>query len=285
MSGPLPYLDPELSLLWRAPNTLQVGLDPSRAVALAGASASLPAGLRSRHSAARSPEVARALTLLDAAALLTPEDPRHRWSMSWVQVVGRGLAAHEVVEGLRSAGVGRVTQDEEPSVPGPDLVVVIPDHGRGMAYGNALARAGCDHLWAHLRDGRFVVGPLVVPGGTSCLRCHDLHRTDADPAWPTLAVAWEAQEPGRPSPAAISLLASTAVRQALTWLRGARPASVDATLEEEPDGLVLRMAWPVHPSCGCGWSREHSDVSPTGQPSPRRAVDRPTSSGRRTPST
>ena len=33
-----------------------------------------------------------------------------------------------------------------------------------------------------------VVGPLVIPGLTSCLRCADLHRRDRDPAWHALAV-------------------------------------------------------------------------------------------------
>lgn len=285
MSEPPPHLDPELSLLWRAPGTLQVGLDPSRAVALAGASPQLPAGLRSPGGAASTPELARALRLLDAAALLTREDPLRRWSLSWVQVVGHGPQAHEVVEGLRSAGVGRVTQHDEPCVPGPDLVVVAPEQGRGMGHSDGLARAGCDHLWAHLRDGRVVVGPLVVPGGTSCLRCHDLHRTDADPAWPTLALTWETTKPARPSHAAVSLLAATTVRQALTWLRGARPASMEATLEEQPDGQVHRVAWPVHAGCGCGWSREHGSSQPKVSTSQGGAVDRPPRSGRRTPST
>ena len=43
------------------------------------------------------------------------------------------------------------------------------------------------HLVATVRGETGVVGPLVVPGVTSCLRCADLHRRDADPRWPRLA--------------------------------------------------------------------------------------------------
>jgi hypothetical protein len=47
------------------------------------------------------------------------------------------------------------------------------------------------------------------------------------------------------------------VRQALVWLRGTRPATLDATIEEQPDGQLVRVVWSVHPDCGCGWGRDH----------------------------
>ena len=43
------------------------------------------------------------------------------------------------------------------------------------------------HLPVRLRDGAGLVGPLVIPGVTSCLRCADLHRSDRDAAWPAVA--------------------------------------------------------------------------------------------------
>ena len=38
-----------------------------------------------------------------------------------------------------------------------------------------------------VRDGTGLVGPLVIPGVTSCLECADLHRRDRDAAWPAVA--------------------------------------------------------------------------------------------------
>lgn len=43
------------------------------------------------------------------------------------------------------------------------------------------------HLPVRVRDGTGMVGPLVVPGVTSCLGCADLHRSDRDAAWPAIA--------------------------------------------------------------------------------------------------
>ena len=43
------------------------------------------------------------------------------------------------------------------------------------------------HLAVRVRDGTGLVGPLVIPGVTSCLGCADLHRRDRDAAWPAVA--------------------------------------------------------------------------------------------------
>ena len=46
---------------------------------------------------------------------------------------------------------------------------------------------GVAHLPVRVRDGTGLVGPLVIPGVTSCLGCADLHRRDRDAAWPAVA--------------------------------------------------------------------------------------------------
>ena len=271
-AGPA-HLDPYLSMLWRGPATLQVGLDPDRAVALDGVSAGLPEllGLLSEPSSAQiatehsrlvglDAELARAQALLSAARLLSTIDPQVAVSSAWVEVVGSGPVAAQVVGSLRATGVGRCSVADEPTAGTPDLVVVAPDRGRGLSHADRLVGSGTPHLWAHLRDGRAVVGPLVVPGRTCCLRCLDLHRCDTDPAWPSLALAWEhapALSPTRPT---VHLIAGVAVRQALRWLGGEPATVVDATLEEQPGGEVLRRPWAVHPACGCGWSPDAAEA-------------------------
>jgi hypothetical protein len=100
-----------------------------------------------------------------------------------------------------------------------------------------------------------VVGPLVVPGVTSCLRCGDLHRVDADPRWPHLAAQLTAADPP-PSGATVTCLltVATAALQALAYLDGsAAPATLGATVELRPPDLRPRVRrWPAHPACGCG---------------------------------
>jgi bacteriocin biosynthesis cyclodehydratase domain-containing protein len=119
------------------------------------------------------------------------------------------------------------------------------------------------HLVAALRGRTGVVGPLVVPGVTSCLRCADLHRRDADPRWPHLAAQLTASEPP-PSGATVTCLltAATAAVQVLAYLDGgAAPAAVEATIELRPPDLTPRVRrWPAHPACGCGAPPEDGTV-------------------------
>lgn len=135
-----------------------------------------------------------------------------------------------------------------------DLVVLA----RPWAASDPLAAAELDpqapHLVATVRGDVGVVGPLVVPGTTSCLRCADLHRRDTDPRWPRLAAQLTAAEPP-PSGATVTCLVTvaTAALQVLSYLDGAAaPVTLGATVELRPPDLRPRLRrWPPHPACGC----------------------------------
>ena len=103
-----------------------------------------------------------------------------------------------------------------------------------------------------------MVGPLVVPGLTSCLRCADLHRRDRDPQWSVLATQLALPRRHGPSTDVVvaTITAGVAALQALAFLDGADPAAVDGTLEVRlPDWRVRRRSWSPHPSCDCGLAR------------------------------
>ncbi|MDT0277651.1 ThiF family adenylyltransferase [Blastococcus goldschmidtiae] len=136
----------------------------------------------------------------------------------------------------------------------PDLVVLARPWAASDPTAAGWSRAGVPHLVATVRGATGVVGPLVVPGVTSCLRCADLHRRDADPRWPYLAAQLTAAEPP-PSGATVTCLltAVTAAVQVLAYLDGtAAPIVLDATLELAPPDLVPGVRrWTTHPQCGC----------------------------------
>ncbi|WP_170977729.1 ThiF family adenylyltransferase, partial [Blastococcus sp. CCUG 61487] len=136
----------------------------------------------------------------------------------------------------------------------PDLVVLARPWAASDPTSTDWSREGIPHLVATVRGATGVVGPLVVPGVTSCLRCGDLHRRDADPRWPELAAQLTAGEPP-PSGATVTCLltAATAAVQALAYLDGsAAPVTLEATLEIAPPDLVPRLRrWTAHPECGC----------------------------------
>lgn len=136
-----------------------------------------------------------------------------------------------------------------------DLVVLARPWASSDPLVAGYHRAGQPHLVATVRGQTGVVGPLVVPGQTGCLRCGDLHRRDADPGWPELAAQLTAADPP-PSGSTVTCLltAVTAAVQVLAYLDGdAAPVTLDATVELRPPDLLPRLRrWPPHPSCACG---------------------------------
>lgn len=137
----------------------------------------------------------------------------------------------------------------------PDLVIIADDGPVDPEVRTALHRRGCPHLVASAGPDRGVVGPLVIPGLTSCLRCADRHRADRDLAWTALAVQLAMpQRPAAPSDVGLAtIVASVAALQALSLLDGDEPATVEGTLELQlPDWRIRRRSWTPHADCSCG---------------------------------
>jgi bacteriocin biosynthesis cyclodehydratase domain-containing protein len=177
--------------------------------------------------------------------------------------VGTGLTdadrgrprAEAVAEAVRAVAPEVVT-GRPPARSTPDLVVLTDALLPEPVLLAALQAAGTAHLPVRLRDGAGVVGPLVLPGRTACLRCLELHRRAREPAWPGVAAQLVGRS-GRGDPACALATAALGTAQALAALDGLAgeggPVLLDATLEVEPRaGTLLRRPWPAHPDCGCG---------------------------------
>lgn len=136
----------------------------------------------------------------------------------------------------------------------PDLVVLAVDEPIEDDRRDALHAFGWTHLPVSVTSNAGVVGPLVIPGASSCLRCADLYRLDRDPAWNAIAV--QLATPRRPrdgsSVALASTIAGVAAAQALAFLDGEDPATIEGTLEvHSPDWRIRRRTRPHHPDCDC----------------------------------
>ncbi len=173
-----------------------------------------------------------------------------------------------------------------------DLAVVAPLGLSHPSLHEHLLRSSTPHLLAAVRETTGVVGPLVVPGVTACLRCLDLHRTDRDPAWPLLAAQLTTDGGVRATAACdvalATLVASMAALQVLAAIDGddaetrwspagrwTRLPTRDGTLELTlPDWRVRRRSWSAHPACGCQWSQSQwSQGGPADETSSRRPTD------------
>jgi hypothetical protein len=200
-------------------------------------------------------------TLLAAANVgrVTVQDSgevhRHDWAPGGLQSDDEGrrfqLAASDAI---RRAGV-KVDSTALGAGERADLVVLTGETPIEPEVRAQLHQLGAPHLIARIGSDEAIVGPLVLPGLTSCLRCADLTRLDRDPQWSALAVQL-ATTTRRPRPAEIGLCmfaAGLTVMQVLAYLDGEEPATLSASLElHPPDWRLRRRTWPQHAQCDCG---------------------------------
>lgn len=144
--------------------------------------------------------------------------------------------------------------DPETDLSKLDLVVVIGFGTVDPARMWRLISEQVPHLPIVWGEAGATIGPVVLPGRTPCLRCLDLHRRDADIAWPLVAAQLHANTDA--GFAEESLIANTAsaiaVGQILGIIDGRGPGNPGQAVEVNlPDGLPRVRDWAPHPDCGC----------------------------------
>jgi len=218
--------------------------------------ARIPGSLRWCPQPERDAAVRRFATALstyrDLDAAFAAMDGRER---TGVFVLGDGDLATRVRQALADAGLSIATEQHA-------ALAILADG----AHPDVPAHFDHDlqdlpHLPVGVLGSRASVGPLVVPGRTGCLRCAHLHRRDADPAWPLLAVQWAQAVRSMALPPVDPLLARLAADHAAlaarTWADAPdRPALwADHALEFRlPDLHARRVSRRPHPLCGCRWA-------------------------------
>ncbi|MDJ0395232.1 hypothetical protein QMK17_18045 [Rhodococcus sp. G-MC3] len=205
------------------------------------------------------------LSELDESGLLTeggdPSAPRPASSTSKVTVVhvlGRGPIADAVVSGAvpsstlvvhRSTSTRRQTAERESSQ--CHVVLLTDDMVPDPRVVTSLVRTRTPHLQVRLRDGRAAIGPFVLPGVSSCLRCADLVRCDLDPQWPHISAQLLGRV-GHASKPTVLAAAAVALAQVEAFIDGRRVPLADMTLEVDlRDHTMTRRTWGRHPLCDC----------------------------------
>lgn len=169
------------------------------------------------------------------------------------QDIGRPRRACAAAAVRRLRAVGELSRGRRP----PDVVVLADGAAWDPVLAFGLVGDRVPHLAVHGREASVVVGPLVLPGRTSCLRCADLYRAEREPCWPLLA-AQLASRPPAIELACAHVAAAMAVEQVLALLTGRgvgpdAPPVLGTTFEFDPLlGSLVRRRWPVHPRCDCG---------------------------------
>lgn len=287
-----PRYRPDQPVLWRRAGTVQVGTCIIEQVSSADVAWLI--GLDGRRTLAEvraacpGTSARRLLTAAEAAGAI--EDARLgsqalRWTPAEqrTRVLGDLVGASHVVRDPAEAislvdrrmsttiavrGTGVMADLLREVIPSCGMPVVESDHARLTVLadrGHPDASAGPstgELLGAHLPVRAYAavgsVGPLVVPGITACLHCHDLHRRDRDPDWPLIGVQW-AQCAERHTPVDSLLaheLAVACARLIRRWIDA--PEAVDdwsgqAYAFGPTAGDVSIEYRPAHPLCGCQW--------------------------------
>jgi bacteriocin biosynthesis cyclodehydratase domain-containing protein len=276
-------LDPAMPVLLRPDGAVQVGWDPRRAVLVRPPSgltaAELAALLRSMRSPTPITDLRRQaagggsvndddltdlVTQLVGAGVATQERRQSGGRAASIRVHGRGPLSDLLVEALRSSGA-RITHRSQPHATvtsgAVDLVILSDSLVADPRMVRDLHSRGVPHLPVRVRDGIGLVGPLVIPGVTSCLACADLHRSDRDAAWPAIAAQLRDHVgvADRATLLATAALALSQVNRVIAAVRGqgaqpdpGPPPALNATLEFDLNaGSIVARHWSRHPLCSC----------------------------------
>jgi len=272
-------LDPARPVLSRPDGVVQVGWDPRRAVlvrppsgltarALADLLRRLQAGatlaeLKRHADGVAADTIADLVSSLVDAGVVT-NTTRRRAREASIRIHGRGPLSDLLASALRCSGA-HITQSSRThaaAAKATDLAVLADFLVSDPRVVRDLHAAKVPHLPVRVRDGVGLVGPLVIPGVTSCLGCADLHRSDRDAAWPAVAAQLR-DTVGNADRATVLATAALALNQVDRVVRAVRrgdhvtrtsepPPTLDATLEFDVNvGSIVARRWSRHPRCTC----------------------------------
>lgn len=246
----LTRLDPDVPLLWRDGETLQIGLEGTLRIAASAPWVELLVGRMAagfRRSAfdvvahsvgAPRAEARMLLTRLEPLLVDDAPPPRSAWVESIDVLDAR--CEYRLRDALADEGValGVRTNAE-------DIGVVLLEGAAAALHFARYLRDDTAHLPVAMERGRTTVGPLVLPGESPCLSCRDGHERDRDADWPRM----HAQLIGRSAgPISLARIADAA-RLVARLLRS--DAEAGAFVEVNADGHRVWRSATFHEECRC----------------------------------
>ena len=295
-------LNPLYPLVWRTPDTIQLGIDspvaivPHVTAALEKVIAALHSGvpregavMLGRQAGASDADISALLSVLRPALITTAQTTSPPTSEtapapapaaarpSTVCVDGHGPTADRIRTLLGDLGIPVQETDADPG-----LAVVIGHYALEPERHGHWLRRDIPHLPVVFSDSEVRIGPLIEPGTGPCLYCLELTHVDQDPAWPAIACQLLARE-AQTETARISIDLAARVAGLVQDRLGSGRSELSATslVIDARTGMVRRRAHRPHERCGCRSLPENvialAESAAAGQtpPSSARAVGAP----------
>ncbi|WP_157509460.1 hypothetical protein [Glaciibacter superstes] len=260
-------LNPEHPLVWRSPDTIQLGIDrpvavvdrvtPAIEVMLFALQAGVPRSglyMLGEEAGADHSTITAFLKQL-RPALVAPAHERHhaieaaRAIVKSVHIDGAGQSANRLRGALGELGIPVCPDGEADEA---DLVVLFGYYVFDPERHRRWLRRDIPHLPVLFGDNGARIGPMVEPGDSPCLFCVELERADTDPAWPAIAAQLLTRHPPAES---VRLSLDVVARVAALvddHLAGRTNRLRAHSLGVDPNGHVTRHVHRVHERCGCG---------------------------------
>ncbi|GAA3890146.1 ThiF family adenylyltransferase [Streptomyces sedi] len=185
----------------------------------------------------------------------------------------RATAAQALVRSLRPWR--RVPTSERR---GPELVIMAPRDGLA-AYvpdpvrAEDLMASRTPHLYVGVVEATGFVGPLVLPGTSSCAECLLRNLSDDEPSWPLLVAQWRnGRGPGVPAcdTALATAVAGLTACAALAFLDGQFTLPPHGRTEYVlPGPTSTTRTYAPHPECSCGAAAHDGPAHPPASTGPQ----------------
>ncbi|WP_165384917.1 TOMM precursor leader peptide-binding protein [Cryobacterium sp. SO1] len=280
-------LDPRYPLVWRTPDTIQLGIDRPVAIVpgvtaplesvIAALRVGVPrsgalmlgrqAGATDAATTALLGALAPALVGLDpqpelpgadAASLAgtwfvsRPATAVRRDTAPVVHVDGDGDTAVRIRQLLADLGITAALPPGTPTPERPDLAVIVDHYVFAPERHGHWLRRDVPHLPVLFSDTEARIGPLVEPGAGPCLTCLELEHVDDDPAWPAIASQLLTRTAPTETPRLSIEVAATAAGIVHERVFASSNEFAAASLAIDAASLaVRRRAHRPHERCGC----------------------------------
>ena len=266
-------LDPRHPVVWRSPDSIQVGIDRPLVVItavsdglermLAALFVGVPrsgALMIGREGGASDEAILELLGALRPALLVTDESlpstappstaasPEQDAAPLAVCVDGAGPTGALIGSLLGTLGLRLAGADD----PGTGLAVVVGHYALEPERHGHWLRRDIPHLPVVFSDSEVRIGPLVEPGVGPCLYCLELAHLDSDPAWAAIACQLLSRRAPTETPrVSLDVAGRVAGISHDRLVLGRSTLTETALVIDAESGTLTRRAYRPHERCGC----------------------------------